>query len=72
MVLPQSESPNTINTVEKNSFQPGPPQNLFGKGFEMRAPLGSYDVMPDGQHFVMFQLPNGRTAAASGPTVALN
>jgi Tol biopolymer transport system component len=59
-------------TVEKNSFLPGRPQNLFGKGFEMRAPLGSYDVMPDGQHFVMFQLTNARTAAASGPTVALN
>jgi eukaryotic-like serine/threonine-protein kinase len=59
-------------TVEKNSFQPGQPQTLFGKNFEMRAPLGSYDVMPDGQHFVMFQLTSGRTAAPSGPTVALN
>jgi Tol biopolymer transport system component len=59
-------------TVEKNSFQPGQPQILFGKNFEMRAPLGSYDVMPDGQHFVMFQLTGGRTAAPSGPTVALN
>jgi eukaryotic-like serine/threonine-protein kinase len=59
-------------TVEKNSFQPGQPQVLFDKNFEMRAPLGSYDVMPDGQHFVMFQLTSGRTASASGPTVALN
>ena len=59
-------------TVEKNSFQPGQPQNLFGKSFEMRAPLGSYDVMPDGQHFVMFQLTSGRTGAPSGPTVVLN
>jgi serine/threonine protein kinase/Tol biopolymer transport system component len=58
--------------VEKNTFQPGQPQILFSKNFEMRAPLGSYDVMPDGQHFVMFQLTSGRTAAASGPTVALN
>lgn len=38
----------------------------------MRAPLGSYDVMPDGRHFVMFQRTCGRTAAASGPTVVLN
>jgi serine/threonine protein kinase/Tol biopolymer transport system component len=59
-------------TVEKDSFRPGQPQILFAKNFEMRAPLGSYDVMPDGQHFVMFQLTSGRTAAASGPTVALN
>ena len=58
--------------VEKNTFQPGQPQILFAKNFEMRAPLGSYDVMPDGQHFVMFQLTSGRTVAASGPTVALN
>jgi serine/threonine protein kinase/Tol biopolymer transport system component len=59
-------------TVAKNTFQPGQPQVLFAKNFEMRAPLGSYDAMPDGQHFVMFQLTSGRTAAASGPTVALN
>ena len=60
-------------SVEKNSFQPGKPEKLIeGNRFEMRAPLGSYDVMPDGQHFVMFQLTGGRTAAASGPTVALN
>jgi len=58
--------------VEKNTFQPGQPQILFSKNFEIRAPLGSYDVTPDGQHFVMFQLTSGRTAAASGPTVALN
>jgi serine/threonine protein kinase/Tol biopolymer transport system component len=58
--------------VEKNTFQPGQPQILFAKNFEMRAPLGSYDATPDGQHFVMFQLTSGRTAAASGPTVALN
>jgi serine/threonine protein kinase len=60
-------------SVEKNSFQPGKPEKLFeGNRFEMRAPLGSYDVTSDGQHFVMFQLTGGRTAAASGPTVALN
>jgi hypothetical protein len=60
-------------SVEKNSFQPGKPEKLFeGNRFEMRAPLASYDVTSDGQHFVMFQLVGGRTAAASGPTVALN
>ncbi len=59
-------------SVDKNSFQPGKPEKLFENRFEMRAPLGSYDVMPDGQHFVMFQLIGGRTAAVSGPTVALN
>ena len=60
-------------SVDKNSFQPGKPEKLFeGNHFEGRAPLASYDVTPDGQHFVMFQLVGGRTAAASGPTVALN
>jgi serine/threonine-protein kinase len=59
-------------SVEKGSFQPGKPEQLFADRFEMRAPLGSYDVTPDGQHFVMLQLTGGRTAAASGPTVALN
>jgi serine/threonine protein kinase/Tol biopolymer transport system component len=60
-------------SVEKNSFQPGKPEKLFGEDrFEMRAPLASYDVTLDGQHFVMFQLTGGRMAAASGPTVVLN
>jgi len=59
-------------TVEKNSFQPGQPQKLFEDLFEVRAPLGSYDVMADGQHFVMFQLNGGRMAAPSGPSVVLN
>jgi hypothetical protein len=38
----------------------------------MRAPLGPCDVMPDAEHFVMFQRNGGRTAAASGPAVVLN
>jgi serine/threonine-protein kinase len=59
-------------SVEKNSFQPGLPEKLFADRFEMRAPLGSYDVTADGQHFVMFQVAGGRTAVASGPTVVLN
>jgi hypothetical protein len=32
----------------------------------------SYDVMPDGRHFVMFQFAGGRAASTSQPTVALN
>ncbi len=59
-------------SVDKNVFQPGKPELLFGRIFELRAPYASYDVTPDGQHFVMLQ-PNG--ARASGkvePTVVLN
>jgi eukaryotic-like serine/threonine-protein kinase len=59
-------------SVEGNSFRPGQPVPLFADRFEMRAPLGSYDVTPDGQHFVMFQLTGGRKSTPSGPTVALN
>ncbi|MFY9801994.1 MAG: protein kinase [Candidatus Acidiferrales bacterium] len=59
-------------SVEGNLFQPGQPVPLLADRFEMRAPLGSYDVEPDGQHFVMFQLTAGRKATPSGPTVALN
>jgi serine/threonine protein kinase len=59
-------------SVEKNSFQPGLPEKLFADRFEMRAPLGSYDVTTDGQHFVMLQVVGGKTAAASGPSVVLN
>jgi serine/threonine protein kinase/Tol biopolymer transport system component len=59
-------------SVEKGTFQPGKPEELFSDRFEMRAPLSSYDVTADGQHFVMLQLTGGRTAAASGPTVVLN
>ncbi len=59
-------------SVQGNSFQPGQPVPLFANRFEMRAPMGSYDVMPDGQHFVMFQLTSGKKVTPSGPTVALN
>ena len=59
-------------SVDKNSFQPGNPQELFTDRFEPRAPFMSYDVMPDGQHFVMFQFAGGRAASTSEPTVALN
>jgi serine/threonine protein kinase/Tol biopolymer transport system component len=59
-------------SVEKNSFQPGKPQTLFVDRFEMRAPFPSYDVTPDGQHFVIFQFTGGKMAAVSQPTVVLN
>ena len=58
--------------VEKNSFQPGQPAKLFQDRFELRAPVGAYDVTLDGQHFVMFQLAGDRMTAPSGPTVVLN
>jgi serine/threonine-protein kinase len=58
--------------VEKNSFQPGQPVKLFQDRFELRAPVGAYDVTLDGQHFVMFQLSGARMTAPSGPTVVLN
>jgi serine/threonine protein kinase/Tol biopolymer transport system component len=59
-------------SVEKNSFQPGKPQMLFPNRLEMRAPFPSYDVTPDGQHFVIFQFAGGKIAAVSQPTVILN
>jgi serine/threonine protein kinase/Tol biopolymer transport system component len=59
-------------SVDKNSFQPGNPQELFTDRFEARAPFMSYDVTPDGQHFVMFQFAGGRATPASQPIVALN
>jgi serine/threonine-protein kinase len=59
-------------SVEKNSFQPGKPQTLFANRLEMRAPFTSYDVTPDGQHFVIFQFTGGKMTAAAQPTVVLN
>jgi len=38
----------------------------------MRAPFTSYDVTPDGQHFVVFQYAGGRAEPSSVPTVVLN
>jgi eukaryotic-like serine/threonine-protein kinase len=57
-------------SVEKNSFQAGKPQQIFDR-LELREPFQSYDVSPDGQHFVIFQFPGGK-AASSEPTVVLN
>ena len=59
-------------SVEKNSFQPGKPRTLFAGLLEGRAPFTSYDVMPDGQHFVIFQFPGGKMASTTEPTVVLN
>jgi dipeptidyl aminopeptidase/acylaminoacyl peptidase len=59
-------------SLEKNSFQPGKPQTLFRDQMELRAPFLSYDVAPDGDHFVVFQFPGGRMAATAEPTVVLN
>jgi serine/threonine protein kinase/Tol biopolymer transport system component len=59
-------------SVEKNSFQAGKPQTVFANRLELRAPFASYDVAPDGQHFVIFEFPGGTLAATSEPTVVLN
>jgi eukaryotic-like serine/threonine-protein kinase len=59
-------------SLDKNSFQPGKPQTLFREQMELRAPFLSYDVAPDGDHFVVFQFPGGRMAATAEPTVVLN
>jgi serine/threonine protein kinase len=59
-------------SVDKDSFRPGKPEALFADRFEMRAPFTSYDVTPDGQHFVMIQFAGGRANPTSLPTVVLN
>jgi Tol biopolymer transport system component len=59
-------------TVDQNVFQPGKAQILFGRLFEPRAPYASYDVTPDGQHFVMLQLNGARASGKVEPTVVLN
>jgi len=59
-------------SVEKDSFQPGKPQAVFQGSFEMRLPLGSYDVTPDGSQFVVFQFSGGKESAVAQPTVVLH
>ena len=56
-------------SVEKNRSRPVPCS--LAHRLEMRAPFASYDVAPDGQHFVIFELP-AAVAATSEPTVVLN
>jgi len=59
-------------SAEKGTFQPGKPQTLFAGLLELRAPFRSYDVSPDGQHFLIFKFPGGKIATASEPIVVLN
>jgi serine/threonine protein kinase len=59
-------------TVDKNSFQAGTPQELGQYRMQMRAPYTSYDIAPDGQHFVAFRFPDDRPPASPEPTVVLN
>jgi hypothetical protein len=59
-------------SVEKNSFQAGQPEVVVKDRLEMRAPFTSYDVAPDGQHFVIFEFPAGHASTASEPTVVLD
>ena len=59
-------------SVEKDSFQAGNPVVVAKDRLEMRAPFSSYDVAPDGQHFVIFEFPAGQQTAATEPTVVLN
>jgi serine/threonine-protein kinase len=59
-------------SVDKNSFQPGKPQPLFSGRLELREPFTSYDVAPDGQHFLIFEIPGGRITSTSSPTVVLH
>jgi len=59
-------------TVENGAFQAGKAEVLFQDRFELRVPFPSFDVAPDGQHFVMFQPASGRTSGSTLPTVILN
>jgi Tol biopolymer transport system component len=60
-------------SVEQNTFLPGKPVVLFEGNFLTRIPYNSYDVAPDGQHFVMFQNAGNKTeSVAVQPTVLLN
>jgi serine/threonine-protein kinase len=59
-------------SMDKGSFEPGKPEVLFPDRLEGRAPFTSYDVAPDGQHFLIFQVPAGSATANAEPTVVLN
>jgi Tol biopolymer transport system component len=60
-------------TVENGAFQAGTPEQLFGDNrFELRVPFPSFDISPDGEHFVMLQPTGGRNSGATLPTVILN
>jgi len=64
MVVPYS--------VQKDSFEAAKPRLMFDHRFEMRVPFTSYDVMPDGQHFLGFQFVGGKERPAAEVTVVLN
>jgi Tol biopolymer transport system component len=59
-------------SVQRNSFVHGKPVVLYKGGFQVRATNMSYDVTPDGQHFVMFQPTDANIAGTRQPTVVLN
>lgn len=59
-------------TTEKSSFLAGTPQEIPQGHIELRSPYTSYDVAPDGQHFVAFQFPNGNVSVSQQPTVAIH
>jgi serine/threonine protein kinase/WD40 repeat protein len=59
-------------SVEKNSFQAGTAEVVAKDRLEIRAPFTSYDVSPDGQHFVIFEFPAGQATSGSEPSVVLN
>jgi serine/threonine protein kinase len=59
-------------TANRNSFEAGTPQELGQFRIQMRLPYTSYDIAPDGQHFVAFQFPDDRPVASPEPTVVLH
>ncbi|MFZ3362886.1 MAG: protein kinase [Candidatus Acidiferrales bacterium] len=59
-------------SVEGNSFHAGKPELLFQGGFELRNPYIPYSVAPDGKHFAMLQVVQGKTTAPALPTVVVN
>ncbi len=60
-------------TIENGAFSAGKAEVLFGNNkFELRVPYPSFDVSPDGEHFVMFQPTGTRNSGSTLPTVILN
>jgi serine/threonine protein kinase/Tol biopolymer transport system component len=59
-------------TAANGAFQAGTPEVLFQDRFELRVPYPSFDVSPDGQHFVMFQSAGSRNSEGEPPSVVLN
>jgi serine/threonine protein kinase/Tol biopolymer transport system component len=59
-------------SANKDVFQPGKPQVVFQDRFQLRLPYTSYDVTPDGQHFVVLQDSAGGPSDRAEPTVVIN